>query len=100
MTHNMLKTFILVAIAALLPGTAAAQAPVVTGVVNSASFEPLLAPGTNASIFGADLAAESCPALEIPLPIELCDVRVLVGDVGAFPDQPGNSRAGAPFPRV
>ena len=80
MTHNMLKTFILVAIAALLPGTAVAQAPVVASVVNSASFEPLLAPGTGASIFGEGLAAESCSFQELPLPKELCGVRVLVGE--------------------
>jgi uncharacterized protein (TIGR03437 family) len=45
------------------------------GLVNAASFQPRLAPGALASVFGRNLAPEARSAGALPLPIELGGIR-------------------------
>lgn len=47
-------------------------------VVNGASFEPSVAPGSLFSIFGADLATQQASASTIPLPRNLSGTQVMV----------------------
>ncbi len=71
-------------LAACIIGTALAQAPMIQGVVNGASFQPLLSPGVQAAIFGQNLTTEGlCFADEIPLPPTLCGARVLVDGISS-----------------
>jgi uncharacterized protein (TIGR03437 family) len=49
------------------------------GVVNAASFAGLLAPGSLATIFGANLAGGASATATLPLPTRLGGVEVLVG---------------------
>jgi uncharacterized protein (TIGR03437 family) len=60
---------------------AIAQTPTfnASGVVNSASFQPSLAPGAQAAIFGQNLSNGACRASALPLPATLCDTQVTVG---------------------
>jgi uncharacterized protein (TIGR03437 family) len=53
------------------------------GVVNAASFQPSLARGSIASLFGQDLASGTAAADRLPLPTELGGARITVGGVNA-----------------
>ncbi len=53
------------------------------GVVDAAGFEPTLAPGGLASVFGAELAAETTHATSLPLPTTLADAKVKVNGIDA-----------------
>lgn len=58
--------------------------PVVTQVLNAASYSPALAPGTWATIFGQQLAVSTASAPTVPLPLILAEVKsVTVGNVQA-----------------
>ena len=57
--------------------------PVINGVLNSASYLPILAPGSLASVFGNKLTVNLASAKSVPLPTELDNVSVLVGGVPA-----------------
>lgn len=69
------------------------------GVVHAASYERVLAPGGIASLFGANLSAETAQAGSLPLPRELGGVRVLVAGVAAplFYVSPGQINFQTPF---
>ena len=69
----------------LLAALAFAQAPVVSpgGVVNAASFDPVVAPGALVSIFGANFAAMPAQAAIIPLPLSLGGASVRFNGVSA-----------------
>ncbi len=49
-----------------------------SGVVNAGSFQPVLAPGADASIFGFHFSARPTAAASVPFPIALDNVEVLV----------------------
>jgi len=68
----------LIAAAALFPG-----APVVTNVLNGASYGGVLAPGTWAAIFGTGLATSAATATSVPLATTLGSVMVTFGGVAA-----------------
>jgi len=61
---------------------ASASKPVVwdQGVVNGASFKPVLSRGAVTSILGADLASDTASAPSVPLARELVGVQVTVDD--------------------
>ncbi len=60
------------------------QAPVVSSLVNSASYQPTLGGGgTIATIFGTNLAAAPASAQSTPLPLQLGGTSVTVGGVAA-----------------
>ena len=63
-------------------GVANAQ-PKIESVVNGASFEPLVSPGSVVSIFGTELAQSTVAASLVPLPTSLNGVTVLVDGVEA-----------------
>jgi len=48
----------------------------VTQVVNAASYQSALAPGSLVSIFGSNLASSTASASSMPLPVQLADVSV------------------------
>lgn len=89
-TTNLKKALFVALLLGCLARQAFTQTPTVGSVLNDASFEPLLSPGAGASIFGQDLARETCiltrgsgSGVSIrgrPWPKSLCDVRVLVGE--------------------
>ncbi len=53
------------------------------GVVNAASFEPSIAPGSLISVFGANLARTTMAAQQIPLPVSLADTTVTINGARA-----------------
>ncbi len=53
------------------------------GVVNGASFAPMLTPGTLATIFGSNLASGTAQADSLPLPRSLGGSQVLVDGIAA-----------------
>ncbi|HEY6345660.1 MAG TPA: hypothetical protein VIY49_29525 [Bryobacteraceae bacterium] len=53
------------------------------GVVNAGSFQPVLAPGADASIFGAHFAATAVAAASTPFPLTLGGVSVTVNEIAA-----------------
>jgi uncharacterized protein (TIGR03437 family) len=53
------------------------------GVVNAGSFQPVLAPGADASIFGAHFAATAVVAPSVPFPLTLGGVSVTVNGIAA-----------------
>lgn len=55
--------------------------PTVTGVVNAASFDTAVPLGCLISIFGTNLAGTTASADSFPLPTQIGDVSVLVGDL-------------------
>lgn len=61
-------------------GSAATSGPAIAqdGVVNAASFEPMLAPGSLFTIFGKGLSGQPASASNLPLPTNLNDTQVLV----------------------
>ncbi|MCP5118289.1 MAG: hypothetical protein GY953_46335, partial [bacterium] len=63
-------------------GVAGAQ-PRVTAVVNAASFETLIAPGSLVSISGDELALSTAVSSELPLPKMLDGVTVTIGGMDA-----------------
>ena len=68
----------------LLLTVASSQAqPVIAGVTNGASYSGNLAPGTWASIFGSQLAADTAVAETVPLPDQLRGVSVTIGGLTA-----------------
>ena len=69
-------------LAALIPLLASAQ-PVVLGVLNAASYNAAIAPGSLVSIFGANFAATSVSAPADSAPTSLAGVSVKFGDVSA-----------------
>ncbi len=63
----------------LLPGAAGS----IGGVVNAASFNSAVAPGSLVSIFGSNLSQATVTAQQIPLPISMADTSVLINGVRA-----------------
>ena len=63
----------------LLPGTAGR----ISGMVNGASFNSGVAPGSLISIFGSNLSQATVTAQQIPLPISMADTSVLINGVRA-----------------
>jgi uncharacterized protein (TIGR03437 family) len=60
------------------------QAPVISGVANSASYQPTLpADGAIVSIFGTNLADTTAVAQSVPLPLELAGTSVKMGGAAA-----------------
>jgi uncharacterized protein (TIGR03437 family) len=53
------------------------------GVVNAGSFQPVLAPGADASIFGTHFAASAVTAASAPFPLTLGGVSVTVNEIAA-----------------
>jgi uncharacterized protein (TIGR03437 family) len=62
---------------------ALAQTPVVQGVTDSATYAARVAPGSLASIFGTNLAAQTESAGDFPLPASLGGASVMIGGVSA-----------------
>ena len=60
-------------------------APVIAagGVVNAASFAPVVAKGGLATVFGSNLASTTAPAPSLPLPTTLGGTQVMVGGIAA-----------------
>jgi uncharacterized protein (TIGR03437 family) len=60
-------------------------APALTaaGVVNAASFEPRLAPGSIAAIFGGNLASGEGAATALPLPTEIAGLEIRINGAPA-----------------
>ncbi|MGD0013648.1 MAG: hypothetical protein ABSD56_04370, partial [Bryobacteraceae bacterium] len=54
--------------------------PAISSVVNAASFAPLTAPGTLATVFGTGLAPAAAAAATVPLPRQLAGTAVLIRD--------------------
>src|SRR3569833_1107910 len=71
----MLKIALLV----LVPLAATAAVPTIRYVSDSASFGPRVAPGSLATIFGADLAGDTAQAADFPIPTNLAGTTVSVG---------------------
>jgi uncharacterized protein (TIGR03437 family) len=67
----------------LVPLAATAAVPTVRFVSDSASFGPRVAPGSLATIFGADLAGDTAAAGDFPIPTNLAGTTVSVGDTPA-----------------
>ncbi len=57
--------------------------PVITSLVNGASFKPVFAPGMVLTIFGSQLAASAQTASVVPLPRSMATVAVTVNGVAA-----------------
>ncbi len=57
--------------------------PVTAGVVNAASFEPAVARGSIATLFGTNLSSGSQIAIRLPLPTQMNATSVLVNGVVA-----------------
>ena len=57
--------------------------PKIESIVNGASFEPLVSPGSVVSIFGTELASSTVAASSVPLSTSLNGVTVLVDGVEA-----------------
>jgi uncharacterized protein (TIGR03437 family) len=57
--------------------------PVITSVVNGASFIPAMSPGCLISIFGTGLAPSLQNASAVPLPTNLEDTSVMIGGIQA-----------------
>ena len=67
-----------------LPLAASCQEPVITRVVNAASYQPSYGPMASiATIFGSNLATTVATAQTIPLPLSLAGTSVTVGGVAA-----------------
>ena len=79
----MLRMFILAI--CISPLVSLAQRPSIApgGVVNAASFWPILAPGSIASVFGQNLASSTAQAQSYPLPVTLAGSSVTVNGVPA-----------------
>jgi len=67
-------------IAGLWAGSAVAQVPVVTGVLNSGDYTPEVAEGALISIFGSNFAPQLTQASRVPLPTTLAGVTVELVD--------------------
>src|SRR5690349_2252222 len=76
----MLARIILIA---ALSVCAAAQTPVIASITNGGSFQPALAPGCQASIFGSGFTPAPALAMAFPLPLTLGGVSITVNGVGA-----------------
>jgi uncharacterized protein (TIGR03437 family) len=63
----------------LLPGATGG----IGGVVNGASFNSAVAPGSLISIFGSNLSQATVAAQQIPLPISMADTSVLINGARA-----------------
>ena len=86
MGGEMVRVSMLRAAAALVGVTVAAygQAPVITSVVNAASYQPTLADyGVLDTIFGSNLAAGAAEASGYPPPTQLGGTTVMVGGTAA-----------------
>jgi uncharacterized protein (TIGR03437 family) len=77
-----LPAFVLIFLAG---GFGLAQTPAVTagGVINAASFDAPVSPGSLVSIFGSNLAPQTASAATIPLPVSLAGVSVQFNGVTA-----------------
>jgi hypothetical protein len=65
-------------------GAAWSQTPVISALVNAASYEPTLAtPGSIVTIFGSNLAMTTAVATSVPLPLQLGGASVTQGGVAA-----------------
>ena len=77
----MMRPHAVAALAALIGFAPAAAQPVVTAVLNSASFAGTIPRGCLVSIFGSRLASSSATAGALPLPKKLAGTVVTVGDL-------------------
>jgi uncharacterized protein (TIGR03437 family) len=68
-----------IALFVFAPFIATAAVPTIQYVSDSASFGPRVAPGSLATIFGADLAGDTAEAGEFPIPTNLAGTTVSVG---------------------
>ena len=74
----------LMALALALAGSLPANAqPVISGIVNGASFGTKIAPGSLVSLFGANLSTNQLVASSLPLPTVLENTRVFIGGKAA-----------------
>src|SRR5437867_1786351 len=71
-------TFIALSQAIWLPAQ-----PRITAVLNAASYEPLVAPGSLVAVFGANLASVTSSTVSLPLPTSLEGISVRVGSLAA-----------------
>src|SRR5690606_18145190 len=53
------------------------------GVVDAAGYQPTLAPGSLASLFGVELSGETAAATSFPLPTTLAGAKVKVNGIDA-----------------
>jgi len=74
---------ILAILAAGMASPCRAATPSVQSVTDSAGYGPRVAPGSLATIFGANLAAGTASATGFPLPTTLAGTSVLIGGVSA-----------------
>jgi uncharacterized protein (TIGR03437 family) len=63
----------------------------ITGVVNAASFQPVVAPGMLAAVYGPSLSNQSATAATIPLPLKTSGVSASINGIaapiwGTYPD--------------
>ncbi|MCP5115537.1 MAG: hypothetical protein GY953_32320, partial [bacterium] len=82
MKRSIVRALVIATVIVGLAATAVAQ-PNVTRVVNAASFETLIAPGSLVSIFGDQLALSTAVSSELPLPKMLDGVTVTIGGMDA-----------------
>jgi uncharacterized protein (TIGR03437 family) len=77
----------------------AVAAPAIRQVVNAASYDNTVAPGTWAALFGTELAGTTATASGVPLPLSIEGVSVTVGGVTAplLFVSPGQINALIPF---
>jgi len=78
----MTKTLALISAACMAAGVASAQ-PVISAVLNAASYSAAIAPGSWVAIFGTNLASAPAGAQSVPLPTSLGGVSVTVGSISA-----------------
>ena len=77
------RSAILVGLIFAGPSRYLAAQPVVQAVTDAAGYGPRVAPGSLASIFGANLASETVSASAFPLPTNLGGASVVIGSVSA-----------------
>jgi uncharacterized protein (TIGR03437 family) len=78
MCQRHLKIILFVWLSCLGAQAVAAQTSTVA-LVNGASYEAGVAPGSIASLFGSGLASETVPAQQLPLPTTMAGVTVKIG---------------------
>jgi uncharacterized protein (TIGR03437 family) len=85
MRLRFFAVFSLIVLLSAVPGdnTAAALQGATVALVNAASFEPIVAPGSIAALFGNGLAVQTQSASTLPLPITLANTTVKIGGLSA-----------------
>ncbi len=80
---RIIKRAALMLASACLPGCIASAQPVVSAVLNGASYSAIVSPGCWVAIFGTNLAAVPASAQLVPLPDMLGGVSISVGGLTA-----------------